>query len=188
MMIYGSLSDEKLLALLKQNDYMAFDQIFERYYNIMVNNGYNKFRDREQAKDFTQDVLSKLWRDRETQEIKTTLLIFLLTSVRNLFFNKFENEKVHDKYIGHLLAFANKDCFETDGTIRTRQLTEQIEKEILSLPRKMREVFELSRKGYLSHQEIARIKCIEVSTVNSHISTAIGILKEKLANFFTLFL
>jgi len=59
-------------------------------------------------------------------------------------------------------------------------LADLIEKEIQALPSKMRQIFELSRKQYLSYKEIAEQLEISEHTVKSQVSNALRILKLKL--------
>jgi len=51
------------------------------------------------------------------------------------------------------------------------------------LPPKMREIFELSRKEYLSHKEIAEKLGISEQTVSKQVSNALKILRTKLGFF-----
>ncbi|MNE57830.1 RNA polymerase sigma factor [compost metagenome] len=68
----------------------------------------------------------------------------------------------------------------TDYLIRHNDLSALIEKEIAALPRRMREVFELSRKTNLSRKEIANELNLSEQTVKSHMHHALRILKTKL--------
>ncbi|MNY41536.1 RNA polymerase sigma factor [compost metagenome] len=62
-----------------------------------------------------------------------------------------------------------------------------IDQEINALPIKMQMVFKLSRKGYLSHKEIAEQLEISEQTVSKQITNALKILKVKLNIFFFFF-
>jgi RNA polymerase sigma-70 factor (ECF subfamily) len=58
-----------------------------------------------------------------------------------------------------------------------------IEKEIADLPAKMREVFELSRKTFLSHKEIAGQLDLSEKTVRNQVNNALKVLRVKLGIF-----
>jgi RNA polymerase sigma-70 factor (ECF subfamily) len=64
--------------------------------------------------------------------------------------------------------------------VREKQLAAIIEREIAALPPKMREVFVLSRKEYLTHKEIAELLGISEQTVSKHVTNALKILRVKL--------
>lgn len=180
MASYTNLLDLELWDLLKSGNRLAFDTIWYRYSPKLLNHAYNKTRDREDARDIVQETFITLWEKKETLQIKTTLKGFLYTSIRNKILNKLLHEAVRDKYLASLLQFINDGIYETDHKIREQQLKDQIELEILELPAKMREVFEMSRNLHLSHREISEMLGISEKTVSRHISSAITILKSKL--------
>jgi RNA polymerase sigma-70 factor (ECF subfamily) len=66
-------------------------------------------------------------------------------------------------------------------------MEELIEKEIATLPPKMREVFELSRKANLNYREIAEKLNISDNTVKKQMSNALKILRSRLGVIFDLF-
>lgn len=186
MVTYSTYSDQKLSDLLKSGDYEAFTQIYNRYAPTMLHHAYNKLRNREDPRDYVQEIFSNLWSNRETQQIKTNLSGFLYTSLRNLILNQLSHQKVENKYFSSMLHFVNTEQVIPDHYIREKQLKEHIEKEISALPPKMREVFELSRKENLSHKEIARRLNITEQTASKHISNAKKILGKKFDEFLIL--
>ena len=172
-------SDIQLLSLLKGGDRAAFSEIYNRYIYILLNHAYNKSRDRETAKDVVQEVFTTLWSRREDLQISTNLAGFLYTSVRNIILNQLSHKNVQEKYLISLLSFSNEGQIATDHLIRQKQLIASIEKEITALTPKMRQVFELSRREYLTHREIAEKLEISEQTVSKHITNALKILRLK---------
>lgn len=185
-MVYNQLSDIQLWDLTRSGNKTAFNQIYARYAPELINHGYNKFRDREQAKDFIQDIFIRLWDNRETQEFNSTLRQFLYIAIRNSFLNSLKRDKVKNKYIDSILTFSNSESHHADHLICEKELAQQIEKEILALPERMREVFNLKRHYNLSYKEIAEMQGISVQTVNQHISRARSILRKKFGFFICL--
>lgn len=183
MIVYDNLSDVQLWDKIKCGDKVAFDQIFARYAPKLITHGYNKYRDREQSKDFTQDIFIKLWDNRETQTFNGTLEQFLLVSMRNSFYNSFKRQTVKDRYMESILQYANGESAHADHLICEKDLAKQIEKEIEDLPERMREVFNLRRKYNLTYEEIAKMRGIKVSTARKHNYNAKGILRKKFGDF-----
>jgi RNA polymerase sigma factor (sigma-70 family) len=99
---------------------------------------------------------------------------------RNKVFKLIEKGKVRNDYIASIAQFATEASTATLDEIDERAIAAIIEKEIQNLPPKMREVFELSRKGNLSHKEIAGQLNISDKKVKKQINNAIKILKSKL--------
>lgn len=166
--------------LLNKGDHLAYAQIYDRYKFILQAHAINKLRNREEARDIIQEVFTYLWLKHEVIEFSGNLSGYLYGSVRHAILNKFAHQQVCEKYLDSLKTFSGQDNIVTDQRIRENQLKEYIEKEIGQLPSKMRAVFELSRKEYLSHQEIAWKLGISEQTVSKHITNALKILKVKL--------
>ena len=180
MNVYQQFTDQELTDLLKSGDQQAYTEIYDRYIFILLNHTYNKTRNREGAKDIVHEVFAKLWANREQLQITNSLAGFLYTSARNIVLNQVTRKEVEGKYFDSILKFSEQPQTITDHRIRENQLIAIIEKEIAELPSKMREVFELSRKQYLSHREIAEQLDISEQTVSKHITNALKILRVRL--------
>lgn len=178
--VYQQFTDQELADLLKSGDQLAYTAIYDRYIFVLLNHTYNKTGNREEAKDIVHEVFARLWASREQLEITHSLAGFLYTAARNIVLNQLTHQKVAGKYFNSLLQFSEQPQTVTDYRTRENQLISLIEKEIAELPPKMREVFELSRKQHLSHQEIAERLHISEQTVSKHITNALKILRVKL--------
>ena len=102
----------------------------------------------------------------------------------------FAHEKVKSSYAEDSLQdFARTGNHDnTDHLVREKEFMAYIEREIQALPPKMREIFELSRKGHLSHKEIALLLDTSEHNVSKQISNAIKILKKKTDLFVIIFI
>src|SRR5690606_18562664 len=97
-------------------------------------------------------------------------------------------KKIKNQYVlDSLQNFIEEEDFKTDGPLREKELSEIIEREINSLPSKMREVFLLRRREYLTHVEIAERLNISQQTVAKQITNALKILRVKLNRFILFF-
>jgi RNA polymerase sigma-70 factor (family 1) len=188
MLNYRALTDHELTILLKENDELAFAEIYERYKYILHAHALNKTRDRSETNDIIQEVFVYLWDKRAAIEFSGKLSGYLYTAVRNAILNKVSHQSVRNKYFESIRSHADNFKIETDHLVRERQLIQFIEDKIAQLPPKMREVFELSRKEHLSHKEIADRLNISEQTVSKQISNALKILKVKLGPLFSVML
>lgn len=176
---YSSLTDQGLSNLLKSGNEAAFRELFDRYDRLLFIYAYKKLQDQEEAKDVVQDTFIALWNNRQALELNASLAAYLYTSVRNRALNLFRGKSVSNRYIAslqHLLDHTDT----TDHLIRERDIATLIEREIAALPPKMREVFELRRKEYLSNKEIALRLDISEQTVATHIKRALKVLRVRL--------
>jgi len=177
---YKEHSDQQLLDLLKEDNQLAFAEIYDRYGEILHRYAYKWLQDRDAVKDVVQDIFTLIWTKREQITFNQNLSGYLYISVRNAILRKIQQEDRNKKYANSLQEYAEKGTSITDHLVRERQLKAIIEQEISALPDKMREVFELSRNGYLSHAEIAEKLGIKEQTVRSHIKKALKILRGRL--------
>ena len=178
---YKNLSDNELIQLLKESDHAAYTEIYHRYFYLLYVHSYKKLRNEYQAKDVIQDVFATLWFKRESDLQLTNLAGYLYTAVRNRIFDLFAHEQVKSKYIESLNSYlTNHNSVSTDHRVRENQLKDYIEKEIQALPPKMRKIFELSRKDYLSHKEIAEKLSTSEHNVSTQITNALRILRTKI--------
>jgi RNA polymerase sigma-70 factor (family 1) len=177
---YKSLSDSELFDRLKQDDHSAYTEIYKRYNLVLLGHAYNQTRNREEAKDIVHEVFTLLWGKREHMLLAGNLSGFLYTSVRNMILNHIARSGVREKYMDSLIDYSNQLEENTDHLIRERQLKAMIEREIAALPKKMREIFEMSRNEHLSHKEIAEKLGLSDKTIDRQISNAIKILSSKL--------
>jgi len=162
---YKQLTDAELLDLLKSDDAAAFDQIYDRTASFLLKHTYNKLRNRGDARDLVQDIYGKLWANRATQEIDISLIGFLLTSFRKAYFNLLIHQRVKQEYLDSLAISSTTAADETDYRVRSRQLIQQLEREIMALPKELQEVFNLVRNYNMSYKEVAKTLGISLSTV-----------------------
>lgn len=183
-MAYSSYSDNELVELLKSGDQAAFTEIYERYFWLLHSHAYKWMRNRDDAKDILHELFSNLWAKRETLVLKDKLAPYLYAAVRNRIFNQLAREKYSVQYSDSLEAFIDHGECVTDHLIREKMLIEVIEKGIAKMPKKMRQVFEMSRKQQLSHKEIAEQLNISEDTVRKHVQHGLRILRPKLQMIF----
>lgn len=177
---YAILSDGILVDLIRQDDEKAFSVIYQRYSMPLYVHANRFIRDREETKDILQKVFVKIWSIRNRLPTDVKLSAYLYQIVKNELINHISHSKVVDKYLESMSFYASTYVADTDYVIREKQLQEIIEREIQNLPEKMREVFQLSRKQYLSHREIAEKLGISEKTVKNQLSNALHLLRQKL--------
>ncbi|HWZ03013.1 RNA polymerase sigma-70 factor (ECF subfamily) [Mucilaginibacter frigoritolerans] len=175
-----TLPDHELIDLLKSGEHAAFIEIYERYWTVLYLHARKILRNEAEAEDVVQEIFSSLWLKKEDIVLKSSLSSYLYSAIRYRIFNQIEHKKVISDYLKSLQQFIKEGEFVTEELYREKELAELIEKEIQALPSKMRQIFELSRKQYLSYKEIAEELEISEHTVKSQVSNALRILKLKL--------
>ncbi|MVT40265.1 RNA polymerase sigma-70 factor [Chitinophaga oryziterrae] len=185
MNVYRSLADSELVTRLNQHDMAALEEVYLRYWPGLYDYAYRMLKDGPAAEDLTQDLFIKLLSNKESLQIgHTSLQSYLYRSIRNAVINQFHKDKNRQKYIESLKEFMENGVSATDELILEKEMTQRIEAAIATFPPKMKEVFELSRKQFLSRREVAKAAKVTESTVDTHINRALKILKNVLGLFF----
>ncbi|WP_281225236.1 RNA polymerase sigma factor [Flavobacterium aquiphilum] len=188
MTIYNKYADHILLNLLKEDDQLAYTEIFERYSKILVNHAYKLLGDRDQANDVVQDVFLAIWNKRFEIVLTGSLSSYLYKATKNRILNHIAHEKVVSRYADSILNFIENDYVLADSSFREKELEAIIEKEIALLPEKMREVFLLRKIEELSYEEIALKLNITDKTAKQQVYNSLKILRHKLKSLLGVFI
>lgn len=179
---YSTYSDKELTDLLKSGDQSAFTEIYNRYWSIMYAHVYKMLRDREEAKDVLQEIFSKLWLKATEIRSNQNLAGLLYIAARNRVLNLIEQNRVRNDYVKSIASFISEIDPGAIDRVDEKKIAQIIEQEILNLPPKMREIFEMSRKENLSHKEIAEKLNISDQTVKKQVQNALKIIRPKISN------
>lgn len=183
---YSKHTDRELIDLIKSGDQAAFTEIFDRYNGPLYIHAFRRLQDREECRDLVQELLATLWLKRDELVFTTTLSGYLFMSVRNRIFNLLAKKKLDKEYVAAIQHLEAEGTFSTDHLVRINQLTAIIDREIAALPPRTREIFELSRRGFMSHKEIAEQLQISEQTVKTTVNNALKTLRVKLGSMFFL--
>jgi len=177
---YSEKTDKELIVLLKDNNHKAFKEIYNRYNGLLFAYAYKRLQVEEEAKDVIQEVFIGLWENREKFILKTYLSGFLYKSVLNRILNVWKHKRVIRDHLLSQPLEIDVDSVETDFLIREKDIVALVEKEIAAMPPRMREIYELKFRKYMSVKQIANDLNISENTVATQLQRAAGHLKSKL--------
>lgn len=180
MIDYSRCFDHELAGLLKKGDDAAFREIYLRYDKLLLIYAYKKMRNREEAKDLVQDVFTWLWNNRHDFILTTTLSGYLYKSVLNRIFDVIKHKGIIRKYVDSGQHYIEVSQEDTDFLIREKDIASLIEKEIEAMPPRMREIYNLKKKYFLSTKDIAAELSLSEHTVSTQMKRALKHLKVKL--------
>lgn len=180
---YLSLSDMELAALLKQGNHRAFRELYNRYWEPLLNTAFKRLESLEAAEDLVQDLFVNLYLKRDTLWITTTMEGYLKTALKHKVLNAYRSQKLHQRYADHILTRPVDNDQTPQQMLQVKELAIKVEAATRRLPEKSRQVFLLSRVERLSNKEIAAQLNISVSTVEKHIGKAIKLLKSDLQGY-----
>lgn len=180
---YNGFSDWELAVLLKERDQLAFTEIYRRYWHPLYLHAYKMLNDEDQAKDVIQELFIALWSKIPDVQINSSLKSYLYVMARNRVINYIRKNKISDDFIVMLAEEMPGADERLIKQIDDRNLIALIEEEINLLPPRMKQVFEMSRKDFLSNKEIAAILGTTEDTVKKQISNSIKTIKIKLDKY-----
>jgi RNA polymerase sigma-70 factor (family 1) len=187
MNTYEHLTDRELTDRLHDQDIRAYEEIYNRHWAPMFQFARKLLQDNLQAEDVVQDTFVNLYLQIGKADFKNINIVqYLYRSIRNAVINLANRNKLNVSYIASLRDFINAGEFITDDKVRENEVAKQIELEIANLPRKMRALFEMSRKQYMTHKEIAEASNLSEETVKSQMKRALKLLRSRLSTFFFL--
>ncbi len=186
-------TEKNILQLLRDNDEQALKLIYKLYFNRILGFSIEFVKDREIAREISNDAIFRFWQNRHRLKIDTCIISYLLTIVRNLSLNYLRQLKQEPNTISfdsiydtelHLnykvLADSSWDL------LLARELETVTTEAINALPLRCREVFLLSRDENLSNLEISLKLNISVKTVEGHITDGLKFIRKKLIDYIVL--
>jgi RNA polymerase sigma-70 factor, ECF subfamily len=163
-----------------------FEKLFKTHFTLLYSFAVKIIKDKDAAREISHKVFVKLWEKREEIDFSKPLRSYLFTAVHNRCLNhlrdqkKFIDKEVTDEWLEHYAGIDEHDKLVSAESIGS------IMQAIEALPEKCREVFKLSRFEELSYYDIAGKLNLSVKTVESHMSKALALLRESLADFLSI--
>jgi RNA polymerase sigma-70 factor (family 1) len=190
--IYNTLTDKELLKYIAQNDHLAFEQLFNRYWTSLFDTAYNVLKSKDLAEDIVQEVFVNIWQRRSSLKVEKEFAGYIHQSAKYATFQYLKREVKKVAYSedftqqtqGQNKLFSNP----IEDLINIKELEKIIQNVVEELPRKCQQVFRLKREEGLSITKIAEITGIAPKTVQNHINRANTILRSKLSEYLFMFL
>ena len=170
-------TDEELVILLKENDMLAFKEIYVRYWYDLYLISNKRLRSKEASEEIIQNFFTLFWINRKKINIRGALKAYLHTSIRYSVIDYLAREATRNNYL-KLLSFSYTETANTtEETVFLHEVEDGINQVISKLPAKCRRVFELSRQHHKSNKEIAELLGISEKTVENHITNALKLFR-----------
>ena len=169
------VNETQTLAALKAGDKRAFDLIYDHYWKQLFLFAFKKVQSEEIAKDLVQDLFVSLWVKKETFIISTSLSAYLFTALKYIILDYIRANITRQNYLSSLkITFlSSPDHSDTADKLTQNEITFLLDQTLESMPPKMKEIFELSRKHGYSIEEIAIKLSISQQTVKNQITNAL---------------
>ena len=160
----------------------TFENVFRKYYPVLLPFIERHVADRELAKDILQDVFFRLYESGADFTSDITLKSWLYRASRNAALDYLRHLKVRDE---HRLLMAESIMFaaDVDETVH-EELARKIKEAINSLPPQCRQIVRMNILDDRKYSEIAEELGISVNTIRTQISRGYKKLRELLSDDF----
>ena len=171
----GLLTDSQLTEAIRNNDQLAFKDLFYRYYPKLFRFAVVHIQSKDLACDLVQEVFFRVWDKRGKLNPQKSIQAYLYKILNNLIINHLKltsaiNISLENNVITNTLATELKLDYEID-----------IHTAIEKLPAKLRSVFVLIKIEGFKYDEVAETCGISVKAVEKRMTQVFSILKKLLA-------
>ncbi|SEA00950.1 RNA polymerase sigma-70 factor, ECF subfamily [Arachidicoccus rhizosphaerae] len=177
MSVFETYSDEHLLELLMEGQEEALTEIYQRYWQQLIEIGYRFTNDKQAVEEIVNDVFLKLWSNPEKFQVRS-LPAYLFTSI------KFGIYKMVLKKKRRKDLLANYECKllteEEQQRIEIKFMEEYLKEVVESLPEKSRLIYNYSRNEEMSVADISSKMNMKTKAIEYHITKTLKLLRTAL--------
>lgn len=172
------MHQKSLISRLQKGEEKAFKELVNLYSDQIFGYALSLSGDHHTANDIVQEVFINVFEYRKKLNPKYSIEAFLFKSTYNKFIDTYyrnkSRSKLHEQYRYLLNQLVNRPSEENNSKLT------KMKKEIEKLPKKIKEIFVLSKNQGLTNIEISSHMGISIKTVESNITKAYKILKLKM--------
>ncbi|MFQ5797786.1 MAG: RNA polymerase sigma factor [Bacteroidota bacterium] len=170
-------TDEELMALFQGGNEEAFNEIVARYKNPLTNFLFRLLGNYDDSVDVVQETFVRVFRKRDMYRPIAKFSTWIYTIASNLAKTELRRRALRGWLsFGQLRAGSGRDVDVADERYSPERPAESalmegiIQKALLSIPQKYREVIVLRDIQELSYEEVSKITGLSLGTVKSRIN------------------
>ena len=183
-------NEKKLIQGLKAGETSAFNGIFDQHYFDLCKYAVLFVRDEMAAEEIVEECFFRLWQNRSRIKIRESLKNYLFKTVHNISLNYLQHLKVIKNYKDlYVNVQDNKEVLYEDfgssplQALQFKEFEVGLMEAIDNMPAQQKKVFSMNRFDGKKYREIADDLDISITTVKSHMSSALEYLREQLKEF-----
>ncbi len=171
-------SDSDLVRLIIEGDILAFEELYERYHELLFYLALKYLKSESLSEDAIQEIFTRLWQNRSNLDPGKSVKYYLLVNTKNHVMNMIRNQ--NNKLLlggGFDEADYSAESDVWEDVIHSEQIG-IINKGMDELSRKRRKVFELKMIFGFSNSQIAEKLSMSVNTVKVHYFHALKFMRD----------
>jgi len=182
--------DEELVVSAQKGDRRAFEELVERHKHKAYHIAFDFARDREEAKDLSQEAFLKAFVNLKKFDGRSSFYTWFYRILVNLCLDYKRRQKrgpadEFDETVEHPIDPSHQPTMpmSPDQHVSAGQLSHKVGVALEALPAKQRTAFILKNHQGLSIKEIAEMMQTAEGTVKVHLHRAVTALRQRLAEF-----
>jgi RNA polymerase sigma-70 factor (ECF subfamily) len=174
-------SDKQLFDQLAAGDESAFRKLFDAYREMLFIFAFQLTHSKVDAEEILQDIFLKLWENREKLRQVDNPKNYLFIMARNRTLDLLTKISKDQKLMKQVWANITQQGSPVEEIIEAKESQKLINEALSRLSERKQAIFNLSRKGGLSHEQIADQLGISVQTVKNTITEVLRFIKDYLS-------
>lgn len=171
------ISDHELLGMIKENNALAFEALYRRYWKKLYVTALNKTQDTDVAEEITQEIFVDLWERRNSLNV-SNISAYLNAAVR------FKVISAYKEQLKTQIEYLDIPDNSAHNSLAVEDFEKSLANAVALLPEKTREIFCMSRLESKTVKEISSILDTPERTVEYHITQSLRFLRLHLQDYF----
>lgn len=172
--------EKELVKRVISGDQAAFKEIFYRYKDKLFSYCFRFTKSESAAEEIVQDVLLKIWIDRERIDPELSFNSYLYTITKNYSLNFLKKAAADVSLREKLFRYFDQYHQEPEDQLIFKDLSNVTKEAISLLPPQRRIIYEMSREQAMNYQEIADRLGISKNTVRNQLVQALKFIRSYL--------
>lgn len=172
------------ISAISRGDESAFKEFFNYYHPRLYGYALTMIQSHNPSEEVVSDVFMKVWTGRKRLSSIENVNHYMFRAVKNQALNYLEKRKLETVDLDQVQDNKIGDFIQPDLSVLNRELADQIQSAIESLPPRSKLIFGLIRIDGMKYKEVAEHLDLSVKTVENQMTIAIKKLREELSPYF----
>src|SRR5438105_11272553 len=169
-MLHVDFSEKLLLRNMARNDHQSFQVLFDKYWEPLFQYAYKVLQNKQDAEEVVQDFFIHFWNKRNELPELQSVAAYLFTGLKNRVLNHLAKKKY--PITGLEVLRNDADEFSAAQQLEQKDTESLLRSMANTLPRKMKQVYELHQFVGLSVSEIASATGNSEQTIRNQLNSA----------------
>jgi RNA polymerase sigma-70 factor (ECF subfamily) len=174
------IRDTEITGRIRQGDIAAFESLFRSSYVSLVRYAKTLIKDQDASEEIVQDLFFRLWQNRESLRIESSLNGYLFRSVHNRCLHFIGHNRIVARHAEEMSANNSELAENPEDILQYKELQEKIAGILDKLPERCGQIFYMNRFEGLKYHEIAEKLSVSVKTVEANMGKALKAFRKEL--------